>query len=209
MLKVAIIDFGAGNLCSAYNAIARIVGEGVVDIVTDVDSFSEYSHIIMPGVGAFDHAMENLSKRSGLVYALRVAVLEDKKPFLGICIGMQILLEEGYENKVVKGLGWLPGKVKRFVSDEAGGCKIPHMGWNNLSATQDVGVSKFLDKDFYFVHSYYVTDVMGEDVIATCDYIKDFPAVIGRENIIATQFHPEKSGEAGQAFLKFFLQVKQ
>ncbi|MBT4922057.1 MAG: imidazole glycerol phosphate synthase subunit HisH [Rickettsiales bacterium] len=200
--KVAIIDFGAGNLRSIFNALDGI--PGVRAEVTQSKSVIEQADfIVMPGVGAFDKAMISLRRVDGLVEVLCDQVLVKNKPFLGICIGMQILADCGYENGEARGLSFVAGEVRRLPR---GGKSllIPHMGWNNI-VSEGMGMSQFCGQDFYFVHSYYFDASDGSDVVAYCDYGIKFPCILQKENILATQFHPEKSGSQGVEFLKYFI----
>lgn len=204
MNKVLIIDFGAGNIHSIKNAVAQIVGGSNVVVAREVGDIVSASHIILPGVGAFDKAMYNLRANQNLIAKLEEEVINKKVPFLGVCIGMQILADMGYENGAKAGLGWISGEVRRISSERL---IVPHMGWNNITLLdkQNRDFSCFNNKDFYFVHSYYFECKNREDVIANVEYGIPFPAILERDNIIATQFHPEKSGDNGLEFLKFFI----
>lgn len=203
MLKVAIIDFGAGNIHSISKAVINIVGADNVEVVSKAKDLSVFSHIIFPGVGAFAKAIDSLNKDEDLVEQILRAVKIDKIPFLGICVGMQILAETGCEGKYINGLGLFSGKVVKFP--ESSDLKVPHMGWNSLKIAKNSELSFLNGKDVYFVHSYYMSKVNEEEVAASCEYIINFPAIIARDNIIATQFHPEKSGKTGHKFLQYFL----
>lgn len=205
MKKISIIDFGAGNIHSIKNAISQIVGKDNVAIIKEAGDLVSASHIILPGVGAFDKAMHNLSANKNLILRLEEEVINRKTPFLGICIGMQILADKGYENGVVSGLGWVPGEVKHIPKENL---IIPHIGWNNITLANNnkKDFSCFDGKDFYFVHSYYFQCKKQEDIVAYVEYGESFPAIVAKDNIIATQFHPEKSGDNGLEFLKFFIE---
>lgn len=210
MKKILIIDFGAGNIHSIKNAVAQIVGEENIVIVEQVSDFVAASHIILPGVGAFDRAMYNLKERKNLIGKLSEEVINNKVPLLGICIGMQVLADIGYENKTISGLGWISGEVKPLPTENL---IVPHMGWNNINIINNKDIYKkfscFDKKDFYFVHSYYFDCMKSDNIIAEVKYGILLPAIIAVDNIIATQFHPEKSGENGLEFLKIFLQVEK
>ena len=194
MKKIAIIDFGAGNLRSIFNAL-----EGLPNVkaeVTQSRSMLEAADfIVMPGVGAFNKVMENLRNIDGLIDSLYEQVIGKKKQFLGICIGMQMLANHGYENGEAEGLSFIDGEVRKIPRQDSS-LLLPHMGWNNIVVTgQDL--VEFDNKDFYFVHSYYFDTKDKLDVVAYCDYGIKIPCILRKENILATQFHPEKSGAQG------------
>ena len=194
---IALIDYGAGNLRSISNACIKL-GEKV-ELVTEPAKLEKAEKIILPGVGNFGPAMKSLE---GFREVL-LEKIEKGVPFLGLCLGIQVILEGSEESPGVKGLGIIKGTCKRFPSS----VKIPHMGWNSIKPRE----SKLLDgigkEDyFYFVHSYY--PVPENDVVAaTTDYGVEFPSVIEKGNVFATQFHPEKSGEPGLRVLKNFLEI--
>ena len=201
---IAIIDYGTGNLLSVRNAFEAVAGGAEVFVTHSPKELEKASHIVLPGVGSFPVGMENLT-RFGMVDALRREIIERGKPFLGICLGMQLLMEEGEESGIHPGLGLLPGRVKKLSS---GDNPRLHLGWNNLT---DVAPGSLLDgaegKDFYFVHQ-YVCDAPTETAAAYCNYGQRFVAAIERDNIFATQFHPEKSRKTGLDVLKGFLRGK-
>lgn len=207
MQNIAIIDFGAGNLHSMLGSLREVAPQAQLQIISADDTNFAASHIIMPGVGAFGKAMANLSEQPAVLDYLREQVLGKKTPFLGVCVGMQILAEYGEEDGNHQGLGWIPGEVKKFPESAL---KIPHMGWNNIEVKPQHGsawsLDKFTNKDFYFVHSYYFAAKNERDIMAKTFYGDAFPAIIAKNNILATQFHPEKSGANGLEFLKEFVQ---
>ena len=195
---IAIVDYGIGNLRSVQKALEYIGLEGT--ITSDKESILNSQGIILPGVGAFPDAMDNL-KAEGLDIILKKAKDEDK-PILGICLGMQLLFDESDEIRVCKGLGFIPGRIKKLY----GKVKIPHMGWNSLNIVNDNPIVKGIkEEDYvYFVHSFYSEMGFKEDLIAECSYGIQVPAVVGRGNVYGTQFHPEKSGDVGIQILKNF-----
>lgn len=195
---VALIDYGAGNLRSASRALAAAGAD--VHITSAPDELLAADRIVLPGVGAFAQCITALRAIDGLEDALHEAVIERRRPFLGICVGMQLLASEGHEHGVHQGLGWIEGRVVRI---EAPGLKVPHMGWNLVTPTRDNGVE---EGDAYFVHSYVFEAASPEDVRATSDHGQVFAAIIGRANITGVQFHPEKSQAYGQGFLKHWLE---
>jgi imidazole glycerol-phosphate synthase subunit HisH len=207
---IAIIDYGMGNLRSVQKALERLGYEArVTDSINDV---LDAGHVILPGVGAFGAAMENLYKLN-LVEPIR-KVASSGRPFLGICLGMQLILSESEEQGTFTGLDIVPGKVLRFFQPEdqneaTSGLKVPHMGWNSLNLRNPGPLLRDTPEGamVYFVHSYYASPT--EDVAAaTTGYGVDFCSVIWKDNVMATQFHPEKSGNIGLAMLKNFAEMK-
>lgn len=195
---IAIIDYGVGNLRSVEKALQYIGLEA--EITSDPERVRSASAVILPGVGAYSVGMDNLRKY-GMVDAVKETVA-DNKPFLGICLGMQLLFEYSREGgERVEGLGLLPGAIKLLPNGD--GLKVPHMGWNSLKTYDDLLFKGLPDNPYvYFVHSYYL-DVGDKAVIAAkCDYGITFTAAVRRGNVCATQFHPEKSGEVGLKILK-------
>ncbi|MBY0402831.1 MAG: imidazole glycerol phosphate synthase subunit HisH [Cyanobacteria bacterium] len=194
-----------GSVCNAFEAIGISV-----KLSNDPGDLKSADCLVLPGVGAFEDGILKL-KRLGLVEQLNHWVLEEKKPFLGICVGLQLLASRGFENGTHAGLGWIPGDVIRFDFSHLEGqnqlLKIPHVGWNDVTSvgktplTQDPGLSR----SFYFVHSYYLQPENPACVIGTCDYGVEFPAMIQQDNIFAVQFHPEKSQKNGLAVLQGFI----
>jgi len=207
---VTIIDHGSGNLRSAGKSLERVAreaGTGQEIIVTsDPEKVATAERIVLPGVGAFADCMQGLSSIPGMVDALGEAVLKTGKPFLGICVGMQMLASIGREHGDHKGLGWIEGEVKHIEPSDAA-LKIPHMGWNDLNQTRPHALlDNLADKaQVYFVHSYGFKPKDDNHLLATTDYAGAISAVIGRDNIAATQFHPENRQAIGLAFLERFL----
>ena len=204
---VAIVDYGAGNLRSAEKALAEAAnGSARVLVTADPDAVRKADRIVLPGVGAFADCKRGLDALPGMVAALDEAVLKAGKPFLGICVGMQLMASVGVEFGEHKGLDWIKGKV--VVLDPADrSLRIPQMGWNNLDLTRAhpaLADTKAGDHA-YFVHSYHFVAERPQDVIATVDYGGPVTAIIGRDNLLGVQFHPEKSQHVGLALLKTFL----
>jgi glutamine amidotransferase len=195
---VAIIDYGMGNVASVQKALNFLNIESV--ITAKPNQIKEAGYIILPGVGSFMQGMKNLSER-GLDKLLTEEVIERKKNFLGICLGMQLIMENGTEPFNCKGLGWIKGSVIKFEEKEL---RIPHMGWNNISVLNDTYYKTIQTNDFYFIHSYHAVPEDKSVIAATVDYGFNVVASIQKGNIFATQFHPEKSQTSGLALLKLY-----
>ena len=203
---LAVIDYGMGNVRSISNAFSLLQEE--VKITDDPKIIANADGIILPGVGAFVDGMNNL-KRKRLIPILKEQVLEKKKPYLGICLGLEFLAEKSYEGGTHEGLGWIKGTVTRILPTDSS-LKVPHIGWNDTLIIKDDDLLKELeDPVFYYLHSYYLkTDDLEKNIITSiCDYggVK-ITATIHKDNIFATQFHPEKSRETGLKLLKNFIE---
>ncbi len=201
---LAIIDYGVGNLFSLQCSLKKI---GVDAVVTnDAQVIRDADRIILPGVGAFGDAINKL-RSTGLVDTIK-AEAENGKPFLGICLGMQLLFEKGYEYGVHEGLGFLKGNVVPLEGKIPSELNVPHMGWNGLDFKCNSPIFKYINEgDFvYFVHSFYATDC-DDSVIATSEYGIPVTAAVGKGNIFGCQFHPEKSGDVGLNILKAFCEL--
>lgn len=209
MSKVAVLDYGTSNLRSVAKALEFVAGSHHDILVTDKrQEILVANRIVFPGQGAMGQCMKSL-KVSGLDEVIKECI--STKPFLGICLGLQSLMQESDEDGGVKGLGIIPGKVVRFpdnVKDEHGDtCKIPHMGWNRVNQQKPHPLWKDIEDGarFYFVHSFYVQVENDEDCAAKTNYAAEFTSAAARDNVFATQFHPEKSQHAGLTLLKNFL----
>lgn len=201
---VAIIDYGMGNIHSIQKAL-ELYGARTV-VTNNPSEIGACTKAVLPGVGAFDDAMREL-KKQGLITAINTHI-RDKKPFLGICLGMQLLFEGSEEASHSNGLAILKGGVKRFK--EKKGMKVPHMGWNQLkiNAVESPLLKNIADRSFvYFCHSYYPVPKDKEIIAASCDYGVEFPCVICQDNIYGVQFHPEKSQETGLEIIKNFVEL--
>lgn len=208
---VAIIDYGSGNLRSAEKAMARAVSDGglstQVIVTSDADEVRRAERIVLPGVGAFADCMKGLRAVPGMVDALQDAVRRRGVPFLGICVGMQLMASRGLEHGTHQGLSWIEGDVVRLSPSDAA-LKIPHMGWNTLRVARPHPVLAHVQSDdahAYFVHSYAFAAAHDRDVVASTDYGGAFAAVVARDNMIGTQFHPEKSQAVGLQLLQNFV----
>lgn len=202
-MSLALIDYGAGNLHSVHNAL-KAAGAGDVHVTADPDVVAKADRIVLPGVGAFAHCMEALSAIDGMIAAMEQRVRVEGINFLGICVGMQLLADEGVEHGTTRGLGWIGGTVRAIAP--AADLKIPHMGWNDVVPTQ--GAPLIEHGEAYFLHSYHFDATDDADVLATTDHGGALVAAVGRDNIMGVQFHPEKSQAYGINFLKRFLEWK-
>jgi glutamine amidotransferase len=206
---ISIIDCGMGNLGSVKNMLKHIGVES--EIISTPEEVLQAKKIILPGVGNWDNGVKKLNQ-SGLLDILNVRVLNDKIPVLGICLGMQLLLESSEEG-TLPGLNWIPGKVKKFdfSGDEFKSMKlrVPHMGWNVVVPNKESPLTKEFGEEtrFYFVHSYHVVVSNQEDVLMTCNYGYPFTCAIQKNNIWGAQFHPEKSHKFGMALMKKFAEI--
>ena len=212
-MSVAIVDYGSGNLHSAHKALERAARESGsstdVRLTSDPDDVRKADRIVLPGVGAFADCRRGLDAIDGMFDALNEAVIEEGKPFLGICVGMQLMATRGLEHQVTEGLGWIPGDVVAIEPADPS-LKIPHMGWNTLTVQTQ---HKLLDGiatgenglHAYFVHSFHLKPASPDLMIAETDHGGALTAIVGRDNLVGTQFHPEKSQTLGIALLRNFL----
>jgi imidazole glycerol-phosphate synthase subunit HisH len=212
-MTVAIIDYGSGNLHSAQKAFERAAREAGMNREVKVTSRPEdlraAGHVVLPGVGAFADCRRGLDRVPGMAAALEEAVLREGKPFLGICVGAQLLATRGLEHEVVAGLNWIEGDVAPIKPNDPA-LKIPHMGWNTLDVKRPHAVLAGIGTGpdglhAYFVHSYQLYAANRETIVATADYGGPVTAVVARDNIVGTQFHPEKSQTLGLTLIANFL----
>ncbi|MFG1360477.1 imidazole glycerol phosphate synthase subunit HisH [Xanthobacter pseudotagetidis] len=212
-MTVAVVDYNSGNLHSAAKAIERAAREAgreqPVLVTSDPDVVRRADHIVLPGVGAFADCRAGLDAVPGMVEAMTEAVKEKGRPFLGICVGLQLLAERGLEHGVTDGLGWIRGEVDRIAPADPA-LKIPHMGWNTLQVAREHPLLAHVPSGegglhAYFVHSYHLKPADGLDLVATTDYGGTITAVVAKDNVAGTQFHPEKSQTLGLALLANFL----
>ncbi len=200
-MSLALIDYGAGNLHSVHNAL-KAAGARDIRVTADPDIVAKAERIVLPGVGAFAHCMEALSAIDGMIAAMEQRVRGEGAPFLGICVGMQLLADEGVEHGTTRGLGWIGGTVRAIAP--ALDLKIPHMGWNDVVPHDGAPLIK--RGEAYFLHGYHFDAADADDVLATTDHGGALVAAVGRDNIMGVQFHPEKSQAYGINFLKRFLE---
>jgi imidazole glycerol-phosphate synthase subunit HisH len=215
-MSVAIVDYGSGNLHSAAKAFeraARECGYAAPIIVTrDPDRVARAERIVLPGVGAFADCRGGLDAVSGMVDALNMRVRDQGRPFLGICVGMQLMAERGREYEVTAGLGWIAGEVDRITPSDSG-LKIPHMGWNTLNAVRPHKLLEGIPVGpqglhAYFVHSFHLKTADPTNLVAQAEYGGPVTAIVGRDTAVGTQFHPEKSQRLGLSLIANFLAWK-
>jgi glutamine amidotransferase len=203
-MTIALIDYGAGNLHSVHNALRAAGAHGVV-ITSDAEVVRRADRIVLPGVGAFRACIEPLRAIPGMVEAMGELVFDLGRPFLGICVGMQLLADAGEEFGRHEGLGWIPGTVRLIERDDPT-IKVPHMGWNDVVLAREHPL--IAPGEAYFLHSYHFDAADPADVVATTDHGGPLVAAVGRDNILGVQFHPEKSQAYGLATLSRFLEWK-
>jgi glutamine amidotransferase len=215
-MSVAIVDYGSGNLHSAAKAFERAakdldLGQPII-VTRDPAVVAGADRVVLPGVGAFADCRRGLDAVEGMTAALEEAVRKKGRPFFGICVGMQLLAERGREYEVTEGLGWIAGEVDRITPSDPS-LKIPHMGWNTLNVVHPHPLLEGLPlgpegRHAYFVHSYALKRAQRADLVADADYGGAVTAIVARDNIFGTQFHPEKSQKFGLALIANFLKWK-
>jgi glutamine amidotransferase len=212
-VTVAIVDYGSGNLHSAAKAFERAAREsGVtqpITVTSSADAIARADRIVLPGVGAFADCRRGLDAVDGMIDALNERVRKGGRPFLGICVGMQLMAERGREHGVTEGLGWIAGEVDKIAPADPA-LKIPHMGWNQLDAIKPHPLLDGIDVGpqglhAYFVHSYHFKTASRDDLVAQADYGGPVTAIVGRDTMVGTQFHPEKSQRLGLRLIANFL----
>ena len=215
-MKIAIIDYKSGNLHSAHKAFERAAREaGIaaeVMLTSDPDAVAKADRIVLPGVGAFADCKRGLAATQGMIAALQDSVLQKGRPFLGICVGMQLMATRGLEHGITGGLGWIEGDVAA-ITPAGPELKIPHMGWNTLNVTRDHPLLAGIPTGesglhAYFIHSYHFVPRDTDSLVATTDYGGPINAMVARDNMAGTQFHPEKSQKLGLALIANFLRWK-
>ena len=206
MKKITIIDYGSGNVLSAQKSFVKIANENNITskviISNNVNEIKDSTHIVLPGQGAFSTCMNGLKNIKGLIDELYNHAINKKKPFLGICVGMQMLANESEENGLHQGLGWIEGKIKKLPDANL---KMPHMGWNIVKPITNNNNLIKKPEDYYFVHSYYFECTQRENILAETQYGINFSSIVAKENIYGVQFHPEKSSSQGLNLIKKFM----
>ena len=207
--KITIVDYGLGNILSAEQSFIRVIKDNKINADVKISNLpsdiANSTHVVLPGQGAFKSCIRGLISISGMIEALKKFVLIQKKPFLGICVGMQLLATDSEENGKHKGLNWIPGHIKKLPNKNL---KMPHMGWNEVIPKKTLEKDFFIEENnYYFVHSYYFECEDKNNILAYTNYGIDFASIVSKENIYGVQFHPEKSSNQGLNLIKNFIQI--
>ena len=208
-MNVTIVDYNSGNISSVINSFKEVAKDKVnIEVTSDLNKIKSSDKIVLPGQGSFKSCVDALNSINGLVDTLNEFVINNKKPLLGICVGMQMFADIGYEEAETKGLGWISGKVSK-IDNQNGKYKLPHIGWNEINIVKDSKLFQNIEKNthMYFVHSY---EFIAEDknmVSAPTDYSSNIVCSVEKENIYGTQFHPEKSDKLGLKIIENFLNL--
>tara|TARA_B100001123_G_C14940973_1_gene879690 strand:- start:149 stop:781 length:633 start_codon:yes stop_codon:yes gene_type:complete len=207
--KITIVDYGLGNILSAKQSFKKIIIESKIKakvLISNIpEEINNSTHVVLPGQGAFKSCIRGLKKIEGMVDALKDFALIKKRPFLGICVGMQLLATDSEENGKHDGLNWIVGNIKKLPDKKL---KMPHMGWNEVIPKKITNNNLVVEeKDYYFVHSYYFDCKDSNNIMAYSKYGIDFPSIVFKENIYGVQFHPEKSSAQGLGLIKSFIEL--
>ena len=198
-MNVTIVDYNSGNISSVINSFKEVAKDKVnIEVTSDLEKIKLSDKVVLPGQGSFKSCVEALNNINGLVDTLSDFVLTNKKPLLGICVGLQMFADVGYEEEKTKGLGWISGKVSK-INNQDGKYKLPHIGWNEINIVKDSKIFKDIENNshMYFVHSYEFIPEDKNVISATTDYSSNIVCSVEKENIFGTQFHPEKSDKLG------------
>ena len=208
-MNVTIVDYNSGNISSVINSFKEVAKEKIkIEVTSNLDKIKSSDKIVLPGQGSFKSCVEALSSIGGLVDTLNEFVVINKKPLLGICVGLQMFADVGYEETETKGLGWISGKVSK-IDNQNGKIKLPHIGWNELNIVKASQIFKDIKNKshMYFVHSYEFIPEDKDVISATTDYSSSIVCSVEKENIFGTQFHPEKSDKEGLKIIDNFLNL--
>ena len=208
-MKVTIVDYSSGNISSVINSFKEVAqNKATIEVTSDLEKIKASDKIVLPGQGSFKSCVDALNKISGLNDALNEFVTVNKKPLLGICVGLQMFADVGYEETETKGLGWISGKVSK-IDNQNGKFKLPHIGWNQISILKDSKIFKDVENNshMYFVHSYEFIPSDSNFISATTDYSTKVVCSVEKENIFGTQFHPEKSDKTGLKIIDNFINL--
>ena len=208
-MKVTIVDYNSGNISSVINSFKEVAKDKIdLEVTSDLPKIRSSDKLVLPGQGSFKSCVDALNAINGLTEALSEFAINDKRPLLGICVGLQMFADIGYEETETKGLGWIPGKVSK-IDNKDGAFKLPHIGWNEINIVKESKIFKNLDKNshMYFVHSYEFIPDDKNVISATTDYSTNIVCAVEKENIFGTQFHPEKSDKLGLKLIDNFLNL--
>ena len=208
-MKVIIVDYQSGNISSVINSFKEVTKDKVnLEVTSDLNKIKSSDKIVLPGQGSFKSCVDSLNNINGLVDALKEFAITNKKPLLGICVGLQMFADVGYEETETKGLGWVPGKVSK-INNQNGKFKLPHIGWNEIEIVKESKIFKSIKNKshMYFVHSYEFIPTDKSVISATTDYSSKIVCSVERDNLFGTQFHPEKSDKEGLKIIDNFLSL--
>ena len=206
-MKVTIVDYNSGNISSVINSFKEVAKDQVnIEVTADLNKIKSSDKVVLPGQGSFKSCVDALNKINGLTETLNEFAINDKKPLLGICVGLQMFADTGYEETETKGLGWISGKVSK-IDNQNGKYKLPHIGWNQINIVKDSKLFKDIENNshMYFVHSYEFLPNDKNVISSTTDYSSNIVCSVEKENIFGTQFHPEKSDKLGLKIIGNFL----
>ena len=208
-MNVTIVDYNSGNISSVINSFKEVAQNKVnIEVTSDLNKIKSSDKVVLPGQGSFKSCVDALNNIEGLVNTLNELVINQKKPLLGICVGLQMFADIGYEETETKGLGWIPGKVSK-IDNKDGKYKLPHIGWNQINIVKESKIFKNIDNNshMYFVHSYEFIPSDKNVISATTDYSTNIVCSVEKENIFGTQFHPEKSDKLGLKLIENFVSI--
>ena len=208
-MNITIVDYNSGNISSVINSFQEVARDKVnIEVTSDLNKIKTSDKVVLPGQGSFKSCVEALKNINGLVDTLNQFVINDKKPILGICVGLQMFADIGYEEIETRGLGWIPGKVSK-IDNQNGKYKLPHIGWNQIDILKNNKIFKNIENNshMYFVHSYEFIPEDKNVILATPNYYSKIVCAVEKENIIGTQFHPEKSDKLGLQIIKNFINL--
>ena len=208
-MNITIVDYNSGNISSVINSFQEVARDKVnIEVTSDLNKIKTSDKVVLPGQGSFKSCVEALKNINGLVDTLNEFVINDKKPLLGICVGLQMFADVGYEEIETRGLGWIPGKVSK-IDNQNGKYKLPHIGWNQIDILKNNKIFKNIENNshMYFVHSYEFIPEDKNVILATTNYSSKIVCAVEKENIIGTQFHPEKSDKLGLQIIKSFINL--
>ena len=208
-MNVTIVDYNSGNISSVINSFKEVAKDKVnIKVTADLKNIKSSDKVVLPGQGSFKSCIDALNNINGLVDALYEFAIDNKKPLLGICVGLQMFADVGYEETETKGLGWISGKVSK-INNQNGKYKLPHIGWNQINIVKDSKIYKNIENNshMYFVHSYELIPNDKNVIAATTDYCSNIVCSVEKENIFGTQFHPEKSDKIGLKIIDNFINL--
>jgi len=208
-MNVTIVDYNSGNISSVINSFKEVAQNKVnIEVTSDLNKIKSSDKVVLPGQGSFKSCVDALNNFEGLVNTLNEFAINQKKPLLGICVGLQMFADIGYEETETKGLGWMPGKVSK-IDNQNGKYKLPHIGWNQINIVKESKIFKNIDNNshMYFVHSYEFIPSDKNVISATTDYSTNIVCSVEKENLFGTQFHPEKSDKIGLQIINNFINL--